>query len=85
MFKTSTLIVVIEELKPNKVSYSSKSDIANRIYRHHIPVTSRFPFEKLREGNTYALICVAIDDSWHWYIAFNISAHDTLIDESISL
>lgn len=78
----STLIVVIEEITPEKIYYTSKTDVTDREYRHIIPHSSKFPFDELQLGASYALISAKPDSTWYWMCAWNLSESQTLMDET---
>ena len=78
--KFSTLIIRIEELTPSKVTYTSKTDMHPRDYKHIIPASSKFPFDKLKLGSWYALISVKPDDCWFWFCSFGLSTSEVLVD-----
>lgn len=80
--KFSTLIIRIEELTSSKVTYTSKTDLHPREYKHIIPLSSKFPFDKLSHDNWYALISVKPEDTWHWFCAFNLSKSEVLVDKT---
>jgi len=83
--KFSTLIVRLEEITDNKIFYISKTDITGREYSYIIPRSSHFPYEKLREGHWYTIVCVTLNNTWHWYICFNLSESETLVDSEIAI
>lgn len=80
--KFSTLIIRIEDITSSKITYISKTDLSPRSYKHIIPFSSKFPFDKLKLDHWYALISVRPDDTWHWFVAFNLSESQVLVDKT---
>ena len=83
--KFSTLIIRLEEISDDKIFYISKTDISKREYSYIIPRNSHFPYEKLKEGFWYTAVCVTLNGVWHWYILFNLSESETLVDSEIAI
>lgn len=83
--KLSTLIIRIEEITSDKITYTSKGDIFPRDYNHIIPTNSNFPFNELKLRGHYALISARPDTTWYWWIAYNLEDTQVLKDKNLAM
>jgi hypothetical protein len=84
--KVSSLLIQIEDLSPTKVTYTSKSDIDQRIFAHFRPQDSKFPYDSMLRNGEYGLISVQLHDGvWRWYKAWELTTNEVLIDSTLNI
>ena len=85
MSNTSVLIVKIESIDESTIKYTSITDFHQRDYRHIIPNTSNFPFNRVQIGKKYCLVSVKVNNIWHWYTAWDLSQIVVLKDTTLNI